>query len=440
MSFKRISLALGCAFALSTSHAETLAEAPDKPIVADFLALLAGEPGAERERLGRIQAGWEESLVPMALETMRLNRNPHIGIALLKLLRDRTGEDFSYDMNAWHQWMWNRPERRHRHYAAFKSSLYRLIDPRFANYFDDARASTIRLDEVMWGGVRQDGIPPLRGPSMIGADEATYLADDNVVFGIEVNGDRRAYPKRILAWHEMFVDEVGGVPVAGVYCTLCGTVILYHTVHDGVNHRLGTSGFLYRSNKLMYDQDTQSLWNTIWGSPVIGPLVGKGIQLERLSVVTTTWGEWRERHPDTLVLSLRTGHARDYSEGEAYREYFATDELMFPVPTLDRRLSNKSEVLALLFAEHPESPLAISADYLAPRPVYHDRVGDVSFVVLTDRSGANRVYQAGQVRFASWDQSATALDATGALWTVSEAELAASDGRRLLRLPAHRAF
>jgi len=74
-----------------------------------------------------------------------------------------------------------------------------------------------------WGGVRQDGIPPLRQPKMIDAKDATYLEDDNIIFGIEVNGDVRAYPKRILAWHEMFVDSVGGTNFAGVYCTLCGT-------------------------------------------------------------------------------------------------------------------------------------------------------------------------------------------------------------------------
>ena len=111
---------------------------------------------------------------------------------------------------------------------------------------------------------------------MLDASEATYLGDRNIVFGIEVNGDARAYPKRILAWHEMFTDSVGGVPVAGVYCTLCGTVILYYTNLGGTQYDLGTSGFLYRSNKLMYDRATQSLWNTFSGEPVVGPLVGKG--------------------------------------------------------------------------------------------------------------------------------------------------------------------
>src|SRR6266851_4811865 len=112
---------------------------------------------------------------------------------------------------------------------------------------------------------------------MISAKEANYLADDNVVYGLVVNGDTRAYPKRILAWHEMFTDTIGGVPVAGVYCTLCGSMILYETSVGGTQHFMGTSGFLYRSNKLMYDRATQSLWSTLEGEPVVGPLLGKGI-------------------------------------------------------------------------------------------------------------------------------------------------------------------
>jgi len=172
--------------------------------------------------------------------------------------------------------------------------------------------------------------------------------------------------------------------VAGVYCTLCGSMIIYKTELNGVNHEMGTSGFLYRSNKLMYDKATQSLWNTLWGRPVVGKLVDKGIELERGSVVTTTWGEWKKRHPDTKVLSLNTGHSRDYSEGAAYREYFATDDLMFNVPKLDKRLKNKDEVLGLVFPESSGKPMAISVDYLSKNPVYQNSIDNKQFVIFTD--------------------------------------------------------
>ena len=261
------------------------------------------------------------------------------------------------------------------------------------------------------------------------------------MFGISVNGDARAYPKRILGWHEMFVDVVGGVPVAGVYCTLCGTVILYFTEHEGVNHALGTSGFLYRSNKLMYDQATQSLWSTMQGnSRWWGRWSARTSSLDRGSVVTTTWGEWRRRHPDTKVLSLDTGHTRNYDEGAAYREYYATDDLMFEVPARDARLKNKDEVFTVLLAAYPDRPLAVAADFLAANPVHHDAIEDTAIVVLTDPSGANRAYASADVTFTSYDGDGSAEDASGTAWTLDEHALTAADGRVLHRIPAQRAF
>ena len=439
-TWHQLYLLVGLCCLLLTSMANATSTADTRVSLAPaFLALLLDENQTDNA-LQVLDANWSDGLVPMVLESLRLNRNSATAIGLLRLLEKHTGQAFGFQLGRWQSWLWNRPEVRHPDYAEFKSPLYRLIDPRFGAYFSPARKTNIRLDEVVWGGVAQDGIPPLRRPNMIEAAQATYLADDNVVFGIAVNGDLRAYPKRILAWHEMFVDTVGGIPVAGVYCTLCGALVLYKTRFQDTIHQLGTSGFLYRSNKLMYDQATQSLWNTLWGRPAIGPLVDQGITLERLSVVTTTWGEWRRRHPDTLVLSLDTGHQRDYAEGVAYHAYFATDELMFDVPVRDTRLANKAEVLALLFPEYPDQALAISADFLVRNPVYHDQIGDRSFVVLTDGSGANRVYESGAETFINWDQLSNATDRHGALWRVGEDALIADDGRRLARLPAHRSF
>jgi hypothetical protein len=243
-----------------------------------------------------------------------------------------------------------------------------------------------------------------------------------------------------MAWHEMFKDTIAGEHFTGVYCTLCGSMILYRSEIDGEHHELGTSGFLYRSNKLMYDHATRSLWSTLTGGPVVGPLAERDIALEQLTIVTTRWGEWRRRHPDTRVLSIETGYGRDYSEGAAYRDYFATDELMFAVPELDTRLANKAEVLALRFPEAPDEQLAVSSAYLAERPVYRDRVGGVDLVVLTDESGAHRVYATGGRRFTRWDGDDRVWDANGAAWSVEEGRLVGPDGSELRRLPSHNAF
>jgi hypothetical protein len=428
--------------ALSVAQTEIRAEdkRPYEEVVAQFVSLLTADEAGRKGALEYIDKNWNTGFLPMALETVYLTRDPGMAAQLIGLMEKNTKESFRYDLNAWYRWLWDQPASDHAQYADFKAALYSLIDQRFEQYFDNERTSNIRLDEVRWGGVRQDGIPPLRSPEMIDADAADYLGDNNIVFGLEVNGDVRAYPKRILAWHEMFTDEVGGIPVAGVYCTLCGTMILYKTTINGVTHKLGTSGFLYRSNKLMYDAATQSLWNTIWGQPVIGPLADEDITLERMYLVTTTWGEWRRRHPETKVLSLATGHRRDYSEGAAYREYFATDDLMFEVSTRDQRLKNKDEILGLVFAQYADQPVAISSAFLAENPVYHDQIGDINFIILTDRSGAHRVYASGDVGFNQWDGDRTAIDNSGTAWQLTENQLTATDGRILNRLPAHRAF
>ncbi len=394
-----------------------------------------------KDQIEALNTSWSPAYIPPSIELYNFISEPKIRRAVLNKLRDSTGQDFGTDMNDWFKWLWNEPEIKITGYDNFKSDFYRQIDPKFGKYFKDRAATArIRLDEIRWGGVVQDGIPPLRQPKMISAKKADYLEDDNVVFGIEVNGDVRAYPKRILAWHEMFVDEVGGTNFAGVYCTLCGTVILYETDTPELNHDMGTSGFLYRSNKLMYDQATQSMWNTIKGEPVLGPLAGKNIALEHQSVVTTTWGKWKELHPDTKVLSLDTGHRRNYGEGVAYHEYFATDDLMFNTPFSDHRLKNKQEVLALRFKKYPRDQLAISAKFLKDHPVYSGKVGEQKFVVLTDETGANRVYDPAGITFTQFDGTAQATDLDGQVWKVTESKLVSADGRVLKRLPYHRAF
>lgn len=211
---------------------------------------------------------------------------------------------------------------------------------------------------------------------------------------------------------------------------------MYQTTVDGVHHELGTSGFLYRSNKLMYDHKTKSLWSTLMGKPVVGPLVQKNIELTRRHVVTTTWGEWRLSNPTTTVLSLDTGHARNYGEGVAYKNYFSTDRLMFAVPETDSRLNNKDEVLALRTADQQ---LGISTDFLINNQVFQETAGDLSFVVLTDDSGANRVYESRDVKFDRWDGRGVLTDNQGDDWDVDGADLT-NGARKLNRLPAHRAF
>lgn len=188
-----------------------------KPIHEVYLKLTENPELLDRELRNSLGKRWELSHTPMILEANSFSRSLVFSFDLVAILQKGSGEKLAEDIEDWRQWLWKQEYKPLPDYPEFKSKLYGKIDPRFSKYFDNDRASTIRLDEVRWGGVVQDGIPPLRKPKMIAADEADYLAPTDVVFGIEVAGEFRAYPKRILAWHEMFVDTIQGVPLAGVY-------------------------------------------------------------------------------------------------------------------------------------------------------------------------------------------------------------------------------
>jgi Protein of unknown function (DUF3179) len=314
-----------------------------------------------------------------------------------------------------------------------------VIDPNFRLFLKPGVAHEIRLEEIVWGGVKKDGIPALTNPKHIAVADGTYLDDGELVFGVEIAGDARAYPLRILDWHEMLNDVVGGVPVTLAYCTLCGSGILYDARVPGHDEpfEFGSSGLIYRSNKLMYDQATHSLWHQFTGRPVVGPLTGSGIELEVLPVTITSWREWQEHHPDTKVLSIDTGHERNYTPGEPYGEYFASDELMYPMLVPDARLAPKDYVFALR-ADGRQQAWSL-ADFEGGQ-VINAEVGELPVVLIGDAATRTvRAYESGGRAFAAGPDTAT-LVADGQSWRIEEDALVGPDGARLPRLPGHIAY
>lgn len=424
--------------------------------IEEFVALLHRDSEIHIPALAKVRSNFHLGDAVMLVEVLPFLVGP-IQQAVSDTIDEAAGQDFAQQFDKSMRWIWDQNAELHPSYREFKYRVYRIIDLRLGFFFYRQYESKISLSEVVWGGVVTDGIPPLVKPKTVMAKDAAFLADQDVVFGVEINGEARAYPKRILAWHEMVNDTVGGEAINGVYCTLCGSMIAYRSMCDGTQYDLGTSGFLYRSNKLMYDRQTGSLWSTMTGTPVIGSLVGQGLELTMVPVVTTTWQQWQKTHPDTQVLSIDTGHDRDYGEGVAYKDYFATDRLMFPVPNDDQRLNNKDEVLAIDhgWEDNSHLPMAVSAKFLSDHPVHHETYAGQPIVILTDGSGANRVYDAGGNKFERWVSEDSVMAADGTLWSVGEEELmrqpAAEDQSNaedqsagptasLPRVPAHRAF
>ena len=170
------------------------------------------------DTLDVIAARKDRSLVPVLVEMMRFMPSPSARDAVARTLAAVTGQAFSGDeWDLWMEWLganladYQPPSD----YVAWKEDLYFVIDPRFARFLRPAREfSRIDPTEIVWGGVLPDGIPDLRNPQFQNADEQTFMNPDDRVFGVEINGDARAYPLRIVNAHEMVNDVVGGEPVS----------------------------------------------------------------------------------------------------------------------------------------------------------------------------------------------------------------------------------
>ena len=196
------------------------------------------------------------------------------------------------------------------------------------------------------GGPPKDGIPAIDKPRYVTAEEAE-LAPDDLVFGIDYKGVVKAYPQNILYWHEIVNEEIGGEPVSITYCPLTGSVMGY------LGKNLGVSGNLYNSNLVLYDRATDSEFPQILGKAVNGAI--KGEELQRFHVYVTTWELWKQKYPETLVLSKETGFGRDYDRNPypgyegALRVWFplAAESDLFQSKKIVSTLSNNKQYLAI---------------------------------------------------------------------------------------------
>lgn len=229
---------------------------------------------------------------------------------------------------------------------------------------------------------------------------------------------------------------------------------MYSAKINGKPTTFGTSGFLYRSNKVMYDRLTNSLWNQLTSEPVIGPLWDSGIKLDFFPVVLITWEEWLELHPDTTVLAQDTGvypasfYAPEDDPGAIYFDYFHTPQTMFPVPQRNDGLETKEIVLGV---QLNDSYKAYSSAALREHRIVNDALGGENILVVgSATSEGARAYYRGDRSFmlASYDGGGNLrlptvlVDADGGTWQVTEEFLVnkADESERLARIPTHMSF
>ena len=500
-------------------------------------------------------------LAPL-IDIAYFGRSAEIDRAVIETLNSLTGKNMGW--KGYFEWAGANDIALPPHYDEFKGQLLAsFVDPEFTRFFAPgvAESAAVNLVEAVWGGVTVDGIPSLVNARQISPkaaidegyqqvdfcreDDCSYPAADELVFGLSFNGDSRAYPLRLLNWHEMFNDVIGwaplfdepdggqvcnfraptpfevrarsgadwllvygrsadcprsgwmrrgdvvwigddapelpdlanggealsvghrgrvdGRPVMLAYCTLCGAGVLYDVSIPDLAYRsaagkvvdmgdsvleFGSTGMLMRSNKLMYDRNTDTVWNAITGEPAFGPLAASGVVLDVLPVVVTDWSSWLEAHPDTSVLSLETGFLRNYTNGAAYSDYFNSAELMFPSWQQDTAaIQNKEMVFALrLQGQAKAYPLAT----IIPERIVNDRVGQTELVIIAEATperdffepggAAVRAFESEGLVFSAGADNLTLVSDDGRNWRISESALLAEDGQRRERIGGHLAF
>ncbi|MEM8484686.1 MAG: DUF3179 domain-containing protein [Bacteroidota bacterium] len=205
---------------------------------------------------------------------------------------------------------------------------------------------SIELDELMSGGPPKDGIPAIDNPSFVSQDAAAgWLKGQEPVVSVEIGGIARAYPLQILTWHEIVNDELSGVPITVTFCPLCYAALAFDRRIDGETYSFGVSGMLRHSDMIMYDRQTETLWQQLSGEAVIGDLTGRILIPVPAQIIS--FDQFRSAYPAGAVLSKRTGHIRDYGKNP-YAGYDDINERPFLYRgPLDKRVPPMEKVVTV---------------------------------------------------------------------------------------------
>ncbi len=203
----------------------------------------------------------------------------------------------------------------------------------------------IPYDEIIKGGPPKDGIPAIDYPIFVDVNQAKMFLDKNdLILGVEIDGIAKAYPIRILNYHEIVNDWFGDKAIVLTYCPLCSSGAAFSAEVDKQTLNFSVSGLLYNSDVLLYDRQSESLWSQILGKAISGSAASKSLQL--ITTRHTTFEAWEALHPNTLVLSTQTGFDKDYSK-TPYQSYETSNKLLFPVSNESDILDRKSKVIGI---------------------------------------------------------------------------------------------
>ena len=382
-------------------------EAPNSTLAANIASVM-GQTGDPR---------WS----PWLIDVLRLGFSSETTRTATRALADISGlgskGNAADDFVNYGSWVRNQTFDLEPDYRKWKLAFLGALDPSYPTLLKDINSLEL-LSHIQWGGVRRGGIPELNNPEHIKAGGAHFLQPDELVIGVVINTTPIAYPLRFINHHELLNDLVDDVPITLGYCSLCRTGIVYLTELPGEVLNFQTSGLLIDSNKIMVDNNSNSLWRHIRGDAIAGPK--SGTTLTTVPSVTTNWSLWTEKYPTSLTISTpdttwfpgqseRQPIAYDYTPNSAYQRYYSEEDLWFPAPTAPTTsLELKDEVVGITL-ENME--LAIPVEDLGSVPFVAD-TSEGTLLILPTGAGA-RVYKSSEME----TPDLLALDMIGTQWT-----------------------
>lgn len=281
----------------------------------------------------------------------------------------------------------------------------------------DGQRHTVPLDKIISGGPPPDGIPSIDDPKFAHAGEAGFMSGPDVVIGLEIGGEARAYPLNILVWHEIVNDVVGGVPVAVTYCPLCYTSQVFERTLGDRAVEFGTSGKLYNSNLMMYDRATGTYWSQALGVAIKGELAGQRLSTVPFDVIR--WDDWKAIHPDTMVLTTETGHVRAY-DVDPYGGYYTDYSIIFPVDNAGAAAGAMHPKEVILGFESGNAYKAYKQGDAEGSGAINDVVGGLPVLIVSAFEGSARAFERpvvdGQLLEFEYEGAALADVQTGSVW------------------------
>ncbi|MBM3813061.1 MAG: DUF3179 domain-containing protein [Acidimicrobiia bacterium] len=263
----------------------------------------------------------------------------------------------------------------------FAGALAAQLAP--GNWKTDLSKKSIDLGELKSGGPPKDGIPAIDRPRFDTVDEAArWLHPREPIMVVNLHGEARAYPLQVLTWHELVNDQIGDTPLLASFCPLCNSAIVFDRRLDGTVYDFGVSGMLRHSDMVMYDRQTDSLWQQITGEAIVGELTGKTLTI--LPSQTVSFETFAAGYPQGKVLNRDTGHMRPYGQNP-YERYEFNPRLVAPIGRVELP-ANVRPMERLVTITIGDRTRAYTFHYVRSRKVVEDSFQDIDLVIFYDKN------------------------------------------------------